>query len=252
MLMKKKLLHVFYQPYKWLIYLPLFVLSTVFFIILGIFILIFSGPDAANRIAGRGWARFNCFLTPVKVKVIGRENIVEKQSYVIVANHQSAFDIFVIWGFLGIDTRWVMKKELRDVPLFGLAGKLGGNIYIDRNDRKGAREKLKEAGKILANGVSLIMLPEGRRSRDGNLRDFKKGAFTISRELGMPLLPVSIVDTRHILPPGTLDLFPGRVTLVIHKAVSVERNSADNLDGLILNVRSMIQEGIDLYARRQV
>ncbi len=252
MLMKKKLLHIFYQPYKWLIYLPLFVLSTVFFITLGIFIMIFSGPDAANRIAGKGWARFNCFLTPVQVKVIGRENIVEKQSYVIVANHQSAFDIFVIWGFLGIDTRWVMKKELRDVPLFGLAGKLGGNIYIDRSAGKEATAKLQEAGKILVNGVSLIMLPEGKRSRDGNLGDFKKGAFVMSRDLGIPLLPVSIVDTRHILPPGTLDLFPGRVTLVIHKAVSAERHSVDNLDVLILNVRSIIQEGIDLYTRRQV
>jgi 1-acyl-sn-glycerol-3-phosphate acyltransferase len=252
MLMKKKLLHIFYQPYKWLIYLPLFVLSTVFFITLGMFIMIFSGPDAANRIAGKGWARFNFFLTPVQVKVIGRENIVEKQSYVIVANHQSAFDIFVIWGFLGIDTRWVMKKELRDVPLFGLAGKLGGNIYIDRSAGKAATAKLQEAGKILVNGVSLIMLPEGKRSRDGNLGDFKKGAFVMSRDLGIPLLPVSIVDTRHILPPGTLDLFPGRVTLVIHKAVSAERYSADNLDVLSLNVRSIIQEGIDLYTRRQV
>jgi len=252
MLMKKKLLHIVYQPYKWLIYLPLFLLSTVFFIILGICIMIFSGPDAANRIAGKGWARFNCFLTPVQVKVIGRENIVEKQSYVVVANHQSAFDIFVIWGFLGIDTRWVMKKELRDVPLFGLAGKLGGNIYIDRNDRTATREKLKEAVRILVNGISLIMLPEGKRSRDGNLREFKKGAFIISRELGIPLLPVSIVDTRHILPPGTLDLFPGRVVLVIHEAVSAEIHSADNLDVLTLNVRSIIQKGIDLYARRQV
>lgn len=252
MLMKKNLLHIFYQPYKWLIYLPLLVLSTVFFIILGIFIMIFSGPDAANRIAGKRWARFNCFLAPVQVKVIGRENIVEKQSYVVVANHQSAFDIFVIWGFLGIDTRWVMKKELRNVPLFGLAGKLGGNIYIDRNNRTEACEKLKEAGRILVNGISLIMLPEGKRSPDGNLREFKKGAFILSRELGIPLLPVSIVDTRHILPPGTLDLFPGRVMMVIHEAVSAERHSADNLDGLILNVRSIIQEGIDLYARRQV
>jgi 1-acyl-sn-glycerol-3-phosphate acyltransferase len=247
--MKGKVLHIIYQPYKWLIFAPLFVLSTVFFITLGIFIILLSGPDVANRIAGAGWALFNCFITPMRVNVVGRGNIVEKQSYVVVANHQSSFDIFVLWGFLGIDARWVIKKELRKIPLFGIAGKLGGNIYIDRSDTKGAYKNLKEAGKILVNGVSIIMLPEGTRSRDGNLREFKKGAFAMSLDLGIPLLPVSIVDTRHILPPGTLNLFPGRATLVIHEPVAAEGYDKENLDGLILKVRSVIQEGIERYAR---
>ena len=247
--MKEKVFRIIYQPYKWLIFVPLFVLSTVFFITLGIVIIFLSGPDAANRIAGWGWARFNCFITPIKVDVIGRENVSEHQSYVVVANHQSFFDIFVLWGFLGIDTRWVMKKELRNVPLFGLAGKLGGNIYIDRSDKKGAYERLKEAKKILVNGVSLIMLAEGTRSRDGNLREFKKGAFVMALDMGIPLLPVSIVDTKHILPSRTYDLFPGRATLVIHEPVSGEGYDEGNLDDLILKVRSVIQEGIERYSQ---
>jgi 1-acyl-sn-glycerol-3-phosphate acyltransferase len=247
--MKGKVLHIIYQPYKWLIFAPLFVLSTIFFITLGVFIIFLSGPDVANRIAGAGWARFNCFITPMRVNVVGRRNIVEKQSYVVVANHQSSFDIFVLWGFLGIDARWVIKKELRKIPLFGLAGNLGGNIYIDRSDKKGAYESLKEAGKILVNGVSLIMLPEGSRSRDGKLREFKKGAFVVALDLGIPLLPVSIVDTRHILPPGTLNLFPGRTTLVIHEPVSGEGYNEENLDGFILKVRAIIKEGIERHSK---
>jgi 1-acyl-sn-glycerol-3-phosphate acyltransferase len=247
--MKEKIFYILYQPYKWLIFIPLFVLSTIFFIFFGIVIIFLSGPDAANRIAGRGWARFNCVITPMKVDVVGRGNIVAHQSYVVVANHQSSFDIFVLWGFLGIDTRWVMKKELRKVPLFGLAGKLGGNIYIDRSDKKGAYESLKEAGNILVNGVSLIMLAEGTRSRDGNLREFKKGAFVMSLDLGLPLLPVSIVDTKYILPSGTYDLFPGRVTLVIHEPVSSKGYDEENLDALILKVWGVIKEGIERYAK---
>jgi 1-acyl-sn-glycerol-3-phosphate acyltransferase len=247
--MKEKVFHIIYQPYKWLIFVPLFVLSTVFFIVLGIVIIFLSGPDAANRIAGWAWARFNCFITPLRVTIVGREHIVKKQSYVIVANHQSSFDIFVLWGFLGIDTRWVMKKELRKIPLFGLAGKLGGNIYIDRSDKKGAYERLKEARKILVNGVSLIMLPEGSRSQDGKLREFKKGAFVMALDLGLSLLPVSIVDTKHILPPRTYDLFPGCATLVIHEPVSGEGYDEENLDDLILKVRSVIQEGIKRYSQ---
>ena len=247
--MKGKVLYIIYQPYKWLIFAPLFVISTVFFITLGIFIILLSGPDVANRIAGAGWARFNCFITPMRVNVVGRGNIVKKQSYVVVANHQSSFDIFVLWGFLGIDARWVIKKELRKIPLFGFAGKLGGNIYIDRSDKKGAYENLKEAGKILVNGVSIVMLPEGTRSRNGNLREFKKGAFIMSLDLGIPILPVSIVDTKHILPPGTLNLFPGRTTMVIHEPVSGEGYNEENLDGFILKVQTVIQEGIQCYAR---
>jgi len=247
--MKEKVFHIIYQPYKWLIFIPLYLFSTVFFITLGIVIIFLSGPDAANRIAGWGWARFNCFITPIKVDVIGRENVIEHQSYVVVANHQSSFDILVLWGFLGIDTRWVMKKELRNVPLFGLAGKLGGNIYIDRSDNKGAYENLKEARKFLVNGVSLIMLAEGTRSRDGNLREFKKGTFVMSLDMGMPLLPVSIVDTKYILPSRTYDLFPGRVTLVIHEPLSSEGYDEGNLDELILKVRAVIKEGIKRYAK---
>ena len=200
--MKEKVFHIIYQPYKWLIFIPLYLLSTVFFITLGIVIIFLSGPDAANRIAGWAWARFNCFITPMRVTVIGREHIVKKQSYVIVANHQSSFDIFVLWGFLGIDTRWVMKKELRNVPLFGLAGKLGGNIYIDRSDKKGAYERLKEARKILVNGVSLIMLAEGTRSRDGKIGRLKKGAFTLAKRCRAPIQVLMIRNTNKLFEPG--------------------------------------------------
>ncbi|MBN1380159.1 MAG: 1-acyl-sn-glycerol-3-phosphate acyltransferase [Deltaproteobacteria bacterium] len=247
--MKEKVFHILYQPYKWLIFIPLFGLSTVFFVFLGIVVVFLSGPDAANRIAGRGWARFNCFITPIKVDVVGRANIVERQSYIVVANHQSSFDIFILWGFLGIDARWVMKKELRKVPLFGLAGKMGGNIYIDRSDREGAYESLKAARKILVNGVSLIMLPEGTRSRDGRIGEFKKGAFSMSIDLDLPLLPVSIVDTKYILPAGTYDLTPGRATLVIHEPVSSEGYDKGNLDELISKVRGVIQDGVKRYAK---
>lgn len=247
--MNGRVLRILYQPYKWLVYLPLFVISTVAFILLGMPIIALFGPDAANRIAGRGWARFNGFITPMRVNLVGRENIQKGRSYVVVANHQSSYDIFVLWGYLGIDARWVIKKELRRIPLFGLAGKLGGNIYIDRSDRRSARESLAGAGKILKNGVSVIMLPEGTRSRDGKLREFRKGAFAMSLALGIPVLPVTIVDTRHILPPGTLDLFPGRVTLVVHKPLPGDEYGEDRLDDFIRDVRDVIQKGIDRHAR---
>ena len=234
-----------YQPYKWLVVLPLFIISTVCFILAGMVIVFLCGSDAANRITGWRWARFNSSIVPVRVTVRGREHVTPGQSYIVVANHESHFDIFVLWGNLRMDARWVMKKELRRIPLFGLAGKLGGNIYIERGYTKAAYEDLEQARKMLVDGVSLIMFPEGSRSRDGKLGRFRKGAFVLSRNLGIPLLPVSLVGTRSILPPGTLNLLPGHVTVFIHEPVPVEGYSDENLDSLISTVQTAIQRGID-------
>ncbi|MBN1613564.1 MAG: hypothetical protein JW950_03765 [Deltaproteobacteria bacterium] len=112
----RKVLYILYQPYKWLVLLPLFVISTVFFILLGMVILLFFDDNTGNRIAGGGWARFNRFITSAGVDVIGRGHVKAGQSYVVVTNHQSLFDIFVPWGYLWITTKWVMKKELREIP----------------------------------------------------------------------------------------------------------------------------------------
>jgi 1-acyl-sn-glycerol-3-phosphate acyltransferase len=110
-----------YQPYKWLVFLPLLLLSTCFFVALGVILIILFDDRAANRIAGVWWARFNASITPMRVTVIGRENIARDQSYIVASNHLSSYDIFVLFGWLGIDLKWVIKKELRKYPVFGYA-----------------------------------------------------------------------------------------------------------------------------------
>ncbi|MGD0275290.1 MAG: lysophospholipid acyltransferase family protein [Syntrophales bacterium] len=203
-----KLLYALYQPYKWLVFLPIFILSTVFFILFGMLILVFTDSNTTSRTAGVWWARFICFITPIRVTVLGRDNVIREQSYIVAANHNSLYDILILYGFLGIDIKWAMKVELRRIPLFGLAGKLGGNIYIDRPDPAASYASLRAAKETLVKGVSLMMLPEGTRSRRGELRPFKNGAFILSSELSLPILPVSIIGTAKVLPPNTLKLFP--------------------------------------------
>lgn len=232
-----------YQPYKWLIFLPLFVLATVFFILLGMLILLFSDSNTISRTTGVWWSRFLCFITPIRVTVHGRNNVVQGQSYVIAANHVSLFDILVLYGFLGIDIKWVMKVELLKIPLFGLAGRLGGNIYIDRSNPAVAYASLRAAKEKLANGVSLMMLPEGTRSRTVRLQPFRSGAFVISSELNLPVLPVSVVGTAKILPPDTLNLFPGHVTMIIHPSIHPD-DFAGDIDAFKTAVWDTIQEGI--------
>jgi len=241
----RRFLRLLYQPYKYLVFAPLLVLSTCFFVGLGVVFILLFDDRVANRTTGVWWSRFNSFITPMWVTVIGRENIARGQSYVVVSNHQSSYDIFVLFGWLGIDLKWVIKTELRKYPVFGYAAVKGGNIIIDRSNPKEAYESLEKARQKIVNGTSIIMLPEGTRSRTGQLGKFKKGAFWLARELNLPILPITITGTREILLPKTLDLFPGRATMRIHKPVDVTQYDDDPLDRLIDRVREIIYTGIE-------
>jgi len=237
-------LHLLYQPYKYLIFAPLLALSTCFFVGLGVIIVFLFDDYVANRTVGVWWARFNSYITPMRVTVTGKENIVKNQSYIVISNHQSSYDIFVLFGWLGIDLKWVIKTELRKYPVFGYAVEKGGNIVIDRSKKKEAYRELEKARQKIINGTSIIMLPEGTRSRTGELGEFKKGAFWMARELDLPILPVSISGTRDILPPKTLDLFPGRAVMRIHEPVDIHQYDEDSQDKLINDVRNIIKKGL--------
>lgn len=238
-------LRLLYQPYKWLVFGPLLVISTCFFVGLGIIILPFVGDKVVNRTVLVWWARFNSFITPMWVTVVGREHVTKGQSYIVVSNHQSLYDSFVQVGWLKMDLKWVIKKEMRAFPVFGYAAEKGGQILIDRSNPQVAYESLQRAKSKTTGGTSIVMLPEGTRSRTGQLGEFKKGAFWLARNLDLPILPITIINTRNILPPDTLDLFPGRAILKIHEPVDVGEYAEESLDRLISDVRSIIQKGLD-------
>jgi 1-acyl-sn-glycerol-3-phosphate acyltransferase len=242
---RRRILWLLYQPYKWLIFAPLLVISTCFFVGLGVIIIILFDDRMANRTTGAWWSRFNGFMTPMRVTVTGRENIKKGQSYIVVSNHQSLYDIFVLFGWLKMDLKWVIKKELRSFPVFGYAAEKGGNILIDRSNPKEAYESLQRAKQKCMGGTSLIILPEGTRSRTGELGEFKKGAFWLAQNLDLPILPITILNTRSILPPDTLDLFPGRAVMKVHEPVDVKRYGEGSLDELITDVRDVIKQGLD-------
>ena len=163
----RRILHLLYQPYKWIIYIPFFGLSTAVMGSLALILNPILGPKISSALAGVWWARVNSFMAPMSVTVRGRENIDPQQSYVVVANHQSQFDIFVLYGWLGVDFKWVMKMELRKAPFLGPACHSLGHIFIDRSNPKAAIASLQEAKRKIANGTSVLFFPEGTRSKDG-------------------------------------------------------------------------------------
>jgi 1-acyl-sn-glycerol-3-phosphate acyltransferase len=235
----KKLLWLLYQPYKFLLFLPVLLVSTT---IIGTLVVVLT-PLVGARVAGTlgaVWARINSYVTPMVLTVEGRENIDPHQSYVVVANHQSQFDIFVLYGWLGIDIKWVMKMELRKVPIIGIACERLGHIYIDRSNTEAAIRTIRNARKIATGGTSVIFFPEGTRSRSGTLLPFKKGAFKMALDLGIPILPVCIDGTRNILPPSTLNLLPGRAHMRIHPPIDVSHYTAANLKPLMETARRLL------------
>ena len=214
-----------YTAYKWVFVLPVLVLTTT---ILGSFIIALSflgAPDYASRVFGTLWAKINTKAALIGVQTTGKEHIKQGQSYVVVANHQSLLDIYLLYGYLGIDVKWVMKQELRAVPVLGLACEMMGHVIVDRSNTASALASMERARERIKDGMSVIFFAEGTRSRSGELKPFKKGAFRMAQELNLPILPITIQNTRHILPSDTIDLRPGVTRMTIGKPISVEVTS---------------------------
>jgi 1-acyl-sn-glycerol-3-phosphate acyltransferase len=174
------------------------------------------------------------------VRVEGRQNIQHKTSYVVISNHVSLYDIFLIYGWLGIDIKWVMKKELRKIPGVGFGSRKVGHIFLDRSNRRVAVESLNEAKRKLVSGTSVVLFPEGTRSVSGEMGTFKRGAFKLALDLGLPLLPLTLVGTKKIMPTGTLNILPGKVKMIIHEPIDIKKYTEDNLAELMLQAKEII------------
>jgi len=238
-LLLKKFLKAAYQPYKWLFFIPFVVIFTMSCGFICIFVAFIFGPDAGDIVAV-SWSRVICLLAPVRVKITSRGNYNIHSSYVVVVNHQSLIDIPVLHGWLGLKIKWVMKQELKKIPVFGAACHSLGCIYVDRFDKYAAIKSMEDARKKLSRKASVLFFPEGTRTRDGKVSDFKKGAFHFAKDVGLPILPVTIKKTMHILPPDSLDLFPGTAEIIIHSSVDIENIRYKELDNIIARIRQTI------------
>lgn len=194
---------------------------------------------------GTVWAWALCRTNGTKVVVRGRRKADPKQSYIIMCNHQSHFDILAIYGHLWRQFRWVMKQELRKVPVLGWACDEIGHIYIDRSDREKAIASLRQAQERLEPGVSIIFFPEGSRSRDGRLGEFKKGGFIMALEMGLPILPVTVSGSGKVLPSKSMALRRGgRIDVQVHDPIDTTQYSHETIEQLMGDVRERIASGL--------
>jgi 1-acyl-sn-glycerol-3-phosphate acyltransferase len=227
----KRIAFWLYQAYNFLIFLPLGLVITFMAGWLTVLVATIWNPRIASRYIASNWARVVCWLTPVRVVVEGAENADPNRTYVVVCNHQSQYDIFLVYGWLKLDLKWVLKAELRKAPGVGIGCEKAGHIFVDRKDPEKARRSVREALERVGDGVGILFFAEGTRSPTGKLLPFKKGAFRVATSQNLPILPVTIVGTRDVQKPKSLLIYPGTIRMVIHRAIELPSN--DNAEDLL-------------------
>jgi 1-acyl-sn-glycerol-3-phosphate acyltransferase len=191
------------------------------------------------------WGRSILFVSRVKVSVKGWSNIDVEGPYIYMANHQSNFDIPVLLGHLAVQFRWLAKVELFKIPIFGHSMRKAGYISIDRYHRESAFRSLQVAANKIKSGVSVLIFPEGTRSRDGKIRRFKKGGFVLAVDSGVPIVPVVIKGTRAIMPKGKFRIYAGHVSLVIHKPIDTSIYTRETKEALMQSVRRVMCDSFE-------
>jgi len=140
--------------------------------------------------------------------------------------------------------KWIMKKELKKIPIFGSACHHLGCIYVDRKNHNAAIKSIRKAQKRLSENASVLFFAEGTRSRDGKVMPFKKGAFKFARDMTLPILPITIKNSLHVLPPDSLDLIPGIIEIIVHRPIHISDHHMDHLDDVIEQTRQMISSAL--------
>lgn len=210
---------VIYRIYQLFIMLPLMLVATILTALITIIGSALGGGRWFGYWPARYWSRIMCWLTWVRVTVSGMENIDSQTSYVFVANHQGAYDIFTVYGWLPHNFRWMMKQELRKIPLVGYACEVARQIYVDKSTPSRLRHTMERAESLLRGGMSVVVFPEGARTWDGKVRRFKRGAYSLAVEFGLPVVPLTIDGAFSVLPRFRKIPRPGRIHLTIHKPI---------------------------------
>jgi 1-acyl-sn-glycerol-3-phosphate acyltransferase len=227
---------------RFLLTLPLVLAATLAF---GLASCLAGLLDRSGRLARRlvgGWSRMLLFLWGVRVTVEGASRLPEGPA-VYAANHQSALDIPILFGHLPVDFRVLHKRSLYLLPLIGWYLWLGGHIGVDRGRAFRARRSLDRAAARIGKGTSLAVFPEGTRSPDETVRAFKRGSFVLALQAGVPVVPVSLIGVKGVVPRGLTRVRAGSVSVLIHPPMATCERSVDDAGALAQEVHEVVVRG---------
>ena len=233
-----------FRIYQLFIAVPILIVLTILTSVVTIVGCIFTDGRFWGYYPAKVWAMLFCWLNFISVKVKGSHNIDSRTSYVFVANHQGAFDIFAIYGFLGHNFKWMMKASLYKIPFVGYACYKAGHIFVDRTSPVAIRHSIELAEKRLSGGMSLVVFPEGSRTKTGKMGNFKRGAYFLAEEFNLAVVPVTIDGAYDILPRNACYPLPrpGRIRLTIHRPIEAPEGGHD-INALIQQSRDAIESG---------
>ena len=241
-----------YRIYQLFVCLPILLLASIITRLLTIIGCVLGDGHFWGYFPGKYWSRLWIRLLLLPVKVDGREHLAKNQSYVFVSNHQGAFDIFLIYGYLNRNFKWMMKKSLRKVPFVGVACEYAHHIFVDKSGPSKIKASYDHAREQLQEGMSLVVFPEGARSFTGEMGPFRRGAFMLADELQLPVCPLTI-NGSYDVKPRTKDLYwvfwhPLRLT--IHEPIQPIGKGPENVKNQMERSYQAIMDGLDSKYKR--
>ena len=224
-----------YKLYQFFIFLPTWLVATILAALFTIIGCVLGNAHFWGYYPGKVWSWLTCRMLLLPIRIEGRENIEKHRSYVFVANHQGPMDIFLIYGFLGRNFKWMMKVALRRIPLVGYACDRARHIFVDKSGPKKIQETIERGRSTLQGGTSLVVFPEGSRTFTGHMGLFRKGAFQLADDLQLPVVPITIDGSFDVLPRmagfNFVKYHPMR--LVIHKPIEPNGKGADDIKAVM-------------------
>ncbi|WP_420634552.1 lysophospholipid acyltransferase family protein [Candidatus Palauibacter sp.] len=218
------------------------VFSTAFFSILAVVFVGMGGGRAGVNWINRSWARSLLAVAGVRVRVEGLEHLHLSGPQIIVANHQSYFDIWALLAALPVSVRFIAKRELSRIPLLSRGMQSAGHVFIDRDRPRRARETFRTAGRRMrAEGLTLVLFPEGTRSRDARPGRFLRGSFALALETDAPLVPAAVDGGHRVCPPGARRVRPGRISVRLAAPIPLDGANPPDRRTVMHEVRSAIE-----------
>lgn len=207
----------------------------------GLILLPFVGQKKSIWISSKIWSTLVLGISGVKIEVEGAENIPSDQHVIYTSNHESSFDIPILFKVITVPLFFLAKAELKKIPVFGWYVEAVGMVFVDRKNHQNAMDSLKKAGREIKKGKDIITFPEGTRPRDGEMKLFKRGSFILALENEINMVPIAIVGSKHVNPPG-YKITSGTVKVRIGKMVDVSKFDVNEPDVLAKHVEDEVRK----------
>jgi 1-acyl-sn-glycerol-3-phosphate acyltransferase len=234
--------------YQLIVWVPVCLAATVSCALITIIGCFLGGERIFSYYPGKWWSRVMCAVSLCPVTVRGRENLRRGQSYIFIANHQGAYDIFLLYGYLNTPIKWVMKQILRRIQFVGKACEMAGFIFVDNSSPVAAARTISEAEQRLKNGDSIAIFPEGSRTQTGAMGKFKKGAFQMALDMKLPVVPVTIQGSFDVMPRSSVILHPHPMELIIHEPIPTAAFASTDLRETAQNIRTLLDRSREAIA----